>query len=130
MQRAGLPYAMAITLALGSVNCGVSDAEPCTLIGCEGGLRIQLGEPTADRASARATLPDGTVLETACSGPLQCSAGLFFANVTAPSALLEVEIDGEVRTRQVELTYIEARPNGPDCPPPCPIAMVSLKDFT
>lgn len=87
------------------------------------------GESTAGPIVARVTLSDGTVLEAECTGEVQCASGLFFANVTAPSAIIEVEQAGETRTLDVELTYIEARPNGPDCPPACPIATVILKDI-
>jgi hypothetical protein len=130
MQGVSVQCTLAIMLAMSAGSCGLSDTEPCTLIGCEGGLWIRLGEPTAGPVSARAVLPDGTVLEAECVGEFQCSGGLFFANVTVPSALLEIEIGGAVRTLQVALTYIEARPNGPDCPPPCPIATVDLKSLT
>lgn len=119
--------ARVLALVLSAGGCGLSDTEPCTLIGCEGGLWIRLAEPAAGPVSVRATLPDGTVLEAECAGEFQCSRGLFFANVSAPGAVLEVEFDGGVRTLAVELTYIEVRPNGPDCPPPCPIATVILK---
>jgi hypothetical protein len=121
--------ALGLALVIGAGGCGLSDPQPCTLIGCEGGLWIRLDGRTAGPVNARATLPDGTVLEAECTGEFQCARGLFFADVSAPSAVLEIELDGEVRTLTVELTYIEARPNGPDCPPPCPIATVNLKLF-
>lgn len=129
MQRAVHQCAIVFALAMSAGSCGTFDPGPCTLIGCEGGLWIRPGESTVGPIVARVTLPSGTVLEAACTGDAQCASGLFFANVTAPSAIIEVAHAGEVRTLDVELTYIEARPNGPDCPPACPIATVILKDM-
>lgn len=115
-----------LALLLSAGGCGVFEAQECTLIGCEGGLMVILGEPTEGPVHIRATLPDGTVLDEECAGVLQCERGIFFANVTAPSAVLEVEMNGETRTIPVELTYVETRPNGLECGPPCPIATVDL----
>ena len=128
MHPAALRFAAGLALVIGTGGCGLTDHGPCTLIGCEGGLWIQLGEATAGPVAARATLPDGTVLETECAGEHACGSGLFFADVTAPSVVLEVEMDGVIRTLDVDLTYVESRPNGPDCPPACPIATVRLKE--
>ena len=126
MPKAWLRNALLASLAMSAGGCGLSEAGPCTLIGCEGGLLIRLAEPTSGPVVVRAALSDGTVLEGGCAGEVQCGAGVFFADVTAPTAVLEVEMNGELVTRAVALTYIELRPNGPDCPPPCPVATVIL----
>ena len=125
-----LQIAMALALAMSAGGCGLSEPRVCTLIGCDGGVWVRVEEPTAGPVRVRATFSDGTVMEAECSGTFACRSDLFFENVTAPSGVLEVEMDGEVRTLSVTLTYVETRPNGPDCPPPCPIATVSLKHLT
>jgi hypothetical protein len=97
----------------------------CSDVGCFSGLTILLEEP----------LPDGTVvsllLENApwtvtCGVNVNCSEGLYFeglraehfgVRVTTPS----VEVEFGFRPE-----YKVVKPNGPDCPPDCFHAEITL----
>jgi|SRR5687768_3165509 len=116
------------TVALAAICVGCN-TEPCTLIGCVGGLHIILPSDVDVNQAVHVEieLPDGSQQEQLCEVSSDCSE-FFFEGVSARSVVLRITIGGN--TTQIlerELTYNEFRPNGPDCEPICRSARVHIK---
>jgi hypothetical protein len=106
-----------------------SDHRACTLIGCAGGLQIQLAQPIsgAYRVELFANATDSQPLRTYdCPGTV-CSGYIVFYETSPASAVVRVTSSRGVKTTQfASIVYTSTpNPNGPDCGPPCTQATVT-----
>jgi len=101
--------------------------EPCTLIGCDGGLYINLPGDVPEAVRLEIALSDGSRREVFCEAVLDCS-WFFFRGVTATSVVVRITVGSNAPLIVTqELVYYPWRPNGPDCEPVCPSAQVNVK---
>jgi len=133
-QRLGMVAALALT----GVGCTVEEEVGCTLIGCADSLTVQL-QGASDLADGDYTL---TVTDTGNSDVQTCTLTMtagqvtnivgcstigpdatslaFFDFVPTDATLVFTDSGGAVVVeRTVALSYIESRPNGPNCEPVC-----------
>jgi hypothetical protein len=107
----------------------VAEPKACTEIGCDDGLRVQLDGAPAGGIVRVELLPAGDtgpryVVE--CAATQGCANGAWFPGFTGDYAVVRVTTsDGSV-SREVRPTYAVMQPNGPDCPPTCRTASVTV----
>ncbi len=97
----------------------------CTKIGCESGLSVVVeGTPPAPyRVEARAAGESPRVRE--CPSPQECGQ-IFFADFLPAEVTVEVIAGAERSSRTVRPQVETVQPNGPDCPPTCRQARVTV----
>lgn len=100
---------------------GIAESPPqvCTLIGCESGVNILLGSGYVTPVTVEAGPVDGAMQSRTCDSALACTAGVFFADLSAPELRVRVISAGDTIVRTVRPDYRVTQPNGPDCPPTC-----------
>ena len=124
--RNGLRLLFAVGLSTLATGCsGSTTPLVCTDIGCFNGLTVRLAEP----------LPDGTVVSlrlqgapwtVTCGEIVDCSEVLYFEGLHAEYLGVRVVTPtGEVEF-DFRPDYRLSRPNGPDCPPECFHAEITL----
>lgn len=115
-------------------------AQVCTLVGCGGGINIELAELPVDVSyQVTLSLPSGESETLSCGGvqdnsnPFEksCSSnGAFFSldpDVSAPDQITVTVLVAEKQTSQVfRPVYEKNQPNGEDCPPICYSATVKM----
>ena len=126
--------ALAATL-LCALSAGCSDSsgssgpnnKVCTLIECDSGLAVELERASAGPFRIELLVSDsGPRYIYECPDPSHCAAGAFFAGFTGDYVRVRVTTAAGAITREVRPTYLERRPNGPDCPPVCRRATVRV----
>ncbi len=117
----------AAVLLLLLAGCSESTGIECTGIGCASGLQVNF-----DRVP-----PSGTVVilqfdssevrwEVECGTDANCSNGLFFPGLVVDYVALRlVTAEGEI-LHELRPEYEVSHPNGPDCPPTCRNATVTV----
>ena len=100
--------------------------QACTLIGCVDGLSVEVsGLTSSGPVTVVVTAPDGSSRSATvtCAGS---SCPFQFANFSPASVTIDVTAGSQSRqvTRQPE--YQLTRPNGPECPPECRTARVTV----
>lgn len=106
-----------------------SNAEPqqiCTLIGCENGLAVEVNHSLQQSFTVNVRVANQTVHTFRCDPGQQCRA--FVANQTPDEVTVSVDAGGgqPPASRTYRPEYRMNRPNGPDCPPECKQATVTL----
>ena len=61
-----------------------------------------------------------------CGVDVDCSSGVFFSDLRVDAVEIRVENERGVTFTEVQPTYEETEPNGPDCPPTCYRAEVTV----
>ena len=109
-----------------------TDEDPCTLIGCASGLRVDVSELAGSPIQVIVRLPNGPILEAQCVSGADCRS-IFFEGIVAGTVEVEVwrgvSEEAEFESFTTQLNYVEVYPNGEDCGPPCRIATVRVKAF-
>jgi hypothetical protein len=119
----------AFAVALLSTACSTPSPAPaqraCTMIGCEDGLAVEIdGTPQgAYRVEARAPGESPRVRE--CASPAACGQ-IFFAGFLPEEVTVVVTAGDATSSRTVRPQVETVRPNGPDCPPTCRQARVTV----
>lgn len=100
----------------------------CTGIGCDSGLTVRLeGTPPAGPVRVELLTSDGGARYVYdCPEPGRCAAGAFFPGFTGDYVRVRVTTASGAVTREARPAYTETRPNGPDCPPACRTATVTV----
>lgn len=103
----------------------------CTLVGCSGGLSIDIDNlPAGAKYQVSLMLPSGDTITQVCDENPEISfekscteTGVFLALPvdTAPpdSVTIEVTLNGQTYTKDFTPTYEKFQPNGENCPPIC-----------
>ena len=125
------PRLVHVHLLLAVLLAGCSPVPPtpapqiCTKIGCESGLVVVVeGTPPAPyRVEARAAGESTRVRE--CPSAQECGQ-IFFADFLPAEVTVEVIAGSERSTRTVRPQVETVQPNGPNCPPTCSQAHVTV----
>ena len=108
----------------------------CTLVGCSGGLSIDIADlPSGVEYQVSLILPSGDMITQVCDANPEASfekscseKGVFIAlptDVDPPESItIEVFVDGQTYTKDFTPIYEEFQPNGEGCPPICYNAVV------
>ena len=137
---AGIAVFVIVIVAILTITGPLGPTQFCTLVGCVGGLQIELeGLPSSTPFEIAITFPSGETQTLNCGGekdesiPFEksCSPnGAFFA--LPPDVKPPKEITVTVKTsagqwaRKVQPKYGKFQPNGEDCPPVCYNANISI----
>jgi hypothetical protein len=100
----------------------------CTLIGCADTLTVAIaGAPNQTLVTVVATQLEAPFASmsshcTATTG----SCSVFLSGFVPSNVRIDVSWDSQTRQVTVQPAYQISRPNGPDCPPACRFATVSV----
>ena len=120
-----------LVAACGTNLPGEPAGQVCTLMGCHGGLSIEItGISLTSGYEVNLILPSGEKITQVCgestvnSFEKSChESGAFFAlpSDEAPPETVKIEIivDGEKYGQEFSPVYEKFQPNGEDCPPIC-----------
>jgi hypothetical protein len=101
----------------------------CTLLGCAGdGLMVHLSNMPATPFRVELVIlgSDQVTQVYDCTATRRCSQDVFFADVKSPVVSVTVRVGAASRTSDVHPVYSTFQPNGPDCPPTCRSATVTI----
>jgi hypothetical protein len=117
-----------ITIA-GLLAACASTSEPqrvCTLIGCDDGLSVEVKSSLQQSFTVNVRTGTQTLHTFRCDPGQPCQA--FVRNQTPAEVTVSIDAGGGQQpvSRTYHPEYQINRPNGPDCPPDCKQAMVSL----
>jgi hypothetical protein len=126
MRTPALSAALAI-VAAAAAGCSqpATANRVCTMIGCESGLTVivEAAPQGPYRVEARAAGEEPRVRE--CQSEQDCRR-IFFADFLPEEVILEV-IAGDARSSHtVRPQVVTVQPNGPECPPTCRQARVTV----
>jgi len=107
-----------VALAAACSNSSSQPPQVCTKIGCESGLRVELGDAPAGPFRVEAQADGGAARVFECPAGERCEFA-FFADFTPEEATIRVTANGRTTARTVRPTYERVQPNGPGCPPIC-----------
>ena len=115
-------------LAGALVGCSPSTppSQACTLIGCDSGLTVVVDPTPAGSFRVEADAPGDSTRAVECSAQQPCANGAFFRDFTPESATIRVIVSSDTTTRSVTPVYEALQPNGPQCPPTCRQATVTV----
>ena len=100
-------------------------ARACTLIGCTDGLTVELTGTPAGAYRVELEVPGEAQRRVVrCDSPGAC--GPVFFEVTPAVATVHVVTAAGTRSQEVRPAYQVNQPNGPDCPPRCRQARVTV----
>jgi len=105
-------------------GCSNPFGRTCTLIGCQGGIRVTFEAPPPHGTLVELEGPIGVPWRVECGVDLDCSAGIFFADFTPEHVSVRVTTSAGEVNEHFQLTYQEFQPNGEDCSPTCWTATV------
>jgi hypothetical protein len=97
----------------------------CTDIGCTTGLRVAIQGTPAESFTITATAPESEPQVIECSPANPCR--LLFPDYTPAQVTITYESATTTVEQMFEVGYERQRPNGPDCPPECLTATVTIK---
>ena len=117
--RAIVLVILALAAACSSSNSSSQPPQVCTKIGCESGLRVELGGAPAGPFRVEVQAAGGGAARVfECPAGQRCEIA-FFADFTPEEATIRVTAGGRTTARTVRPTYERVQPNGPGCPPVC-----------
>ena len=102
---------------------GCTLEKSCTLIGCINGISLTLTGTIPSTITVDATGNDGSHSSVTCTGG--CTA-VALPDFRPSVATIRISWAGGSKTVIVQPTYEATRPNGPDCPPICYTAKVTV----
>jgi hypothetical protein len=129
--RTHLRLAAALGAALAAAGCSGSSApggaRMCTEIGCSNGLLVRLAGTPAGPVRVE-ILGDGGAARHVyeCGKPVECADGVFFAELASGDVRVRVTSAAGTLTHAARPAYVLTRPNGPDCPPVCRQATLTV----
>jgi hypothetical protein len=124
-----------VTLALlaGAVAFGCDFEHVCTLVGCESSLNVHLEGAMPDTFTVTAKVPERPDSVIQCPQEWgdcrdeEWNGLVWFFGLVVPEVTIEVAWDSFAVTQTFQPEYGVVRPNGPDCPPECRVAGVTLQ---
>jgi hypothetical protein len=122
--REVLAITLVLVAAFGS-GCGGVGPSACTLIGCTGLVVEVTGAPGLTPVTVVVTAPDGSTRSATCTGATGTCPVSFF-DFTPASVTIRVLTGTQTTEVTRQPTYEVSRPNGPECPPECRNARVTV----
>ncbi|MGQ0562096.1 MAG: hypothetical protein ACT443_09505 [Gemmatimonadota bacterium] len=107
--------------------CAGTGPEPeraCTLIGCENGLFVVLSGVQQQDVTVSVSSGGQVIHSFTCRAGQECRG--FAMNQTPDQVTVRVTRNGEATSRDFTPAYRLNRPNGPDCPPVCKQATITI----
>jgi hypothetical protein len=98
----------------------------CTLVGCHGGLTVEIINAPPGALTVQASVADSSPITVSCPGTTGCSNVVVFLDFTPAQAQLTITTTAGVRQQAVTPKYATLRPNGASCGPTCHSARVSI----
>lgn len=115
--------ALVVAGCAGNSNNAEEPPRVCTMIGCNNGLSVVISGPQRDYTVT--VKSGGTVLHSfTCRANEPCQG--FVENQTPASVTVDVTSSAGTVSRSFTPEYRMNRPNGPDCPPECRQATVTV----
>ena len=106
------------------ISCNPFEPRVCTQIGCDSGLRVEIGGTPAGPFTVTASAGAAS-RSVSCEQTTACD--LFFEDFTPSQVTISYESGGEEVERTFSPSYTRSRPNGEHCPPECLNAAVVLE---
>lgn len=125
MRYAGILVAAVV---FGSCSQPPPPAQVCTLIGCESGLSVVV-DP-APQGDYTVIAEEGATTRTVECVQNGCPDGAFFADFTPETVRIRVIAGNDTTEQTVTPEYETMQPNGPECPPTCRRATVTIRKGT
>ena len=103
------------------------DVEPqriCTLIGCNNGLAVEVNSSLAQSFTVNVQTGTQVIHTFRCDPGQPCRA--FIENQTPEEVTVHLQTGQGTVSRSYRPEYRMNRPNGPDCPPACRQATVTV----
>lgn len=116
-----------IALCVAACSGNAAESEPqqvCTLIGCNDGLSVVVASALAQDYSVTVKSGGATLHTFTCRAGSECRA--FLENQTPAQVTIEIATSAGTVTRSYTPEYKVSQPNGPDCPPECRQATVTV----
>ncbi len=125
--RFAFGLSMVLTLAL-AASCSYSDniPVPCTLIGCTDGLTVQIEGTLPTAFVLEAVAPAGPPVIVECPDSALCGSNIFLEGFTPEEVTIRLSFDSDSVSETFNPFYETYLPNGPDCPPECLVASVTV----
>jgi hypothetical protein len=96
----------------------------CTLIGCNDGLSVQVTSAVTQSITVTVRANNQVLRTFRCDPGNPCAS--FIENQMPASVSVTVEAPGGTVNRAYTPEYRTARPNGPNCPPACRQATITV----
>jgi hypothetical protein len=107
--------------------CETPTGAACTLIGCSDGLTVEVHATSGMRVEVKASAAGDEMRTGTCTVLPSGTCTVRFDDFKPESVSLVVSSEGQPATVTVTPTYEVVQPNGPDCPPACHQATVSVE---
>ncbi len=121
---------LTLGLVVAALACTRS-SEPqvmCTMIGCENGLSVVVEDPPAGDYQLVLNAPGEQDRVRDCTANEPCDRGAFFGNFEPETVTVRVVAGTDtLRSVTVSPEWRDNQPNGPDCPPTCRQAVVTIR---
>lgn len=130
--RFAFRLSIVLTLAF-AVSCSYSDDNTwdnipviCTLIGCTDGLTVQIEGMLPTTFVLEAVAPVGPPVIVECPDSALCGSNIFLEGFTPEEVTIRLSFDSDSVSETFNPFYETYQPNGPDCPPECLVASVTV----
>jgi hypothetical protein len=117
--------AATLVILLAGAACNVIGPRACTLIGCTGLVIEVTGAASQTPVTVLVTAADGSTRTATCSSPTG-TCPVSFSDFTPASLTVRVSSGAQSTELAVQPAYQLTRPNGPECPPECRSARVTV----
>ena len=117
--------AATLVAVLAGPACNILGPGACTLIGCTGLVVEVTGAASQAPVTVVVTAPDGSSRSATCITATGTCPVSFF-DFTPASLTVRVSTGTQSTELTVQPAYLVTRPNGPDCPPECRSARVTV----
>ena len=112
-------------MLLAGPACNVVGPSACTLIGCTGLVVEVTGVASQTPVTVVVTAPDGSTRNAICTAATG-TCPVSFPDFTPASLTVRVSSGTQSTELTVQPDYLLTRPNGPECPPECRGARVTV----
>ena len=123
--RRCLGVAATLVVLLAGSACNVVGPDACTLIGCTGLVVEVTGAASQTPVTVVVTAPDGSTRTATCTTTTG-TCPVAFPDFTPASLTVRVSSGTQSTEVTVRPAYLLTRPNGPECPPECRNARVTV----
>jgi hypothetical protein len=123
--REVLAITLVVVAAFGS-GCDLIGPRACTLIGCTGMVVEVTGAPGQTPMTIVVTASDGSARSATCTSATGGTCPVSFPDFTPASITIRVLTGTQTTEVTRQPMYEVTRPNGPECPPECRGARVTV----
>jgi hypothetical protein len=117
--------AATLLILLAGPACNVVGPRACTLIGCTGLVVEVTGAASLTPVTVVVTAPDGSTRSATCTSTTGVCP-VSFPDFTPANLTMRVSSGTQSTELTVQPAYELSRPNGPECPPECRSARVTV----